>query len=394
MRKVFRRLRASRTLGPCHHIAHPHLAGVAEGESLPVGTGGLVGAFVEQAFAREQAVHGRAGERMVDAVFACGVDESFDRERGVLGLERDEQLGDLGWQTPGLAAVGAGLGIQRLEPAVAVQAQPVAHRLDGDTGAPRAGDGVGAFGLLAQPGADLAAAQRQREQVKHNLARLDRNVTDAVPVEHDTTDDVNERELEGTFHGVPGTFECTDTSCLVVTDEDGNLETVGGRWTFTPDEAPEDSPHMVRGVIKDPEYMQFGYWLQGTEGEDGTTYEVSTFAGGSEFGDTSTVVGTASYAGPATGMFVKKTFDEGGVGTPSSSGQFTADANLKAHFGQDNDMMIAPGLLNSISGTVTNFMHGGQMIDEDWMVELMKADITMRGSSHESVQSEGDRSNQ
>ena len=120
MRKVFRRLRASRTLGPCHHIAHPHLAGVAEGESSPVGTGGLVGAFVEQAFAREQAVHGRAGERMVDAVFACGVDESFDRERGVLGLERDEQLGDLGWQTPGLAAVGAGLGIQRLEPAVAV----------------------------------------------------------------------------------------------------------------------------------------------------------------------------------------------------------------------------------------------------------------------------------
>ena len=122
--------------------------------------------------------------------------------------------------------------------------------------------------------------------------------------------------------------------------------------------------------------MQFGYWPQGTEGEDGITYEISTFAGGSlvfTVSNARTLTGSASYADPATGMFVKKTFDEGGVATPSSSGQFTANANLMGYFSQDTDMTIAPGLLNSISGTVMNFMHGGEMIDGKWMVELMRA---------------------
>ena len=165
----------------------------------------------------------------------------------------------------------------------------------------------------------------------------DRQTFTIVDVEETT--DVDERKLEGMFHGVPGTFECTSNSCDVTTDEDGNLETVGGSWTFTPDEAPEGSPHMVRGVIKDLEYMQFGYWLQGTEGEDGTTYEISTFASGSPVfifsaARDEAITGTASYAGPATGMFVKKTFDVGGVATPSSSGQFTAAADLKAYFGR------------------------------------------------------------
>ena len=157
-----------------------------------------------------------------------------------------------------------------------------------------------------------------------------------------------------------------------MTDADGNLASATGTWTFTPD----DTDVMVRGVIKDPEYMQFGYWLQGTEGEDGTTYGVSTFAGGSPVftvSNAQTLTGSASYAGPATGMFVKKTFDAGGVATPSSSGQFTADANLKAYFDQDTDETIAPGLVNSISGTVMNFMHGGEMIDGKWTVELMRA---------------------
>ena len=39
-----------------------------------------------------------------------------------------------------MTAVGAGLGVQRLEPAGAIQAEPVAHGLDGDTGAPGPGE--------------------------------------------------------------------------------------------------------------------------------------------------------------------------------------------------------------------------------------------------------------
>ena len=152
-------------LGSVHDIAHPQLAGVAEGESSPVGGDGVAGVFVEQALAREQAVHGGGGEGVIDAALACDANQGIDRECGLLGLERDEQLGDLGGQAPGLAAVGAGLRIQRLEPAGAIETEPVAHGLHGDAGAPGPGDGVGALGFLVQCAADLSAAQRHTEHV-------------------------------------------------------------------------------------------------------------------------------------------------------------------------------------------------------------------------------------
>ena len=58
-----------------HHVAHPQLAGIAEGEASPVSGDGVAGVFVEQALAREQAVHGGGGERVVDAALAGGFDE-------------------------------------------------------------------------------------------------------------------------------------------------------------------------------------------------------------------------------------------------------------------------------------------------------------------------------
>ena len=104
-------------------------------------------------------------EGVVDAALACDVDEGVDRKRGVVGFERDEELGDLGGQAPGLAAVGAALRVQRLEPAGAIHAEPVAHRLDGDAGASRPGDDVGALGFLVQGAPDLSAARRHTEHV-------------------------------------------------------------------------------------------------------------------------------------------------------------------------------------------------------------------------------------
>ena len=88
-----------------HDIAHPKLPGVAVREASPVGGGGVAGARVEQSLAREQPVYGRGGERVVDAAFAGGFDEGFDRQCGLLGLERDEYFGGLGRQAPGQAAV-------------------------------------------------------------------------------------------------------------------------------------------------------------------------------------------------------------------------------------------------------------------------------------------------
>ena len=167
-------------LRPVHHIAHPQLPRVAEGEPSPVGGEGLTGALVEQALTREQPVHRGGGKGVVDAALAGDADERFDRQRRLLGLERDEPLCDLGGHAPGPAAVGAGLRIQRLEPAGAIQAQPVAHRLQGGAGTPRPRDGVGAPGLLVQGAANLAAARGQAQHVgdeavaeqRHGFAQL------------------------------------------------------------------------------------------------------------------------------------------------------------------------------------------------------------------------------
>ena len=104
-------------LGAVHDIALPALAGVAEGEPAPVGGDGFIGMLVEESFAREQPVHGRGREGVLDAALASGLDEGIDRQRAVLGLERDELLGDLGGQAPGLAPVGAALWVQGVEPA-------------------------------------------------------------------------------------------------------------------------------------------------------------------------------------------------------------------------------------------------------------------------------------
>ena len=148
-----------------HDIAHPQLAGVAEGEASPVDGDGLAGAFVEKAFAREQPMHRRGSQRALDPALARRADEGVDRERGLLGLQPHEQLGDIGGQTARPAAVDTGLRIQRLEAAAAVQRQPIADGLGGNAGAPRTGDGVGVLGLLTQPLADARCARGEMGEV-------------------------------------------------------------------------------------------------------------------------------------------------------------------------------------------------------------------------------------
>ena len=148
-----------------HDIAHPQFAGVAESEASPVDGDGLAGAFVEKAFAREQPMHRGGSQRALDPALARRADEGVDRERGLLGLQPHEQLGDIGGQTARPAAVDTGLRIQRLEAAAAVQRQPVADGLGGNAGAPRAGDGVGVVGLLTQPLADARCARGEMGEV-------------------------------------------------------------------------------------------------------------------------------------------------------------------------------------------------------------------------------------
>ena len=89
-------------------VAHPQLVGVAEGEAAAVGA--VRGLFVEQALAAEQPVHGRGGERMVDAVLDRRPDDAAYRLGGVVGLQGDEALGDLGGIRRGCPRSARGLG--------------------------------------------------------------------------------------------------------------------------------------------------------------------------------------------------------------------------------------------------------------------------------------------
>ena len=83
---------------------------------------------------------------------------------------------------------------------------------------------------------------------------------------------------------------------------------------------------MVAGVIPDPDFMNLGYWLQATtDGDEETSYSALAFAQGNrDYGDVTAVEGKAEYAGPATGLYMRKVVSPDGDPTPVASGQFTA----------------------------------------------------------------------
>ena len=110
---------------------------------------------------------------------------------------------------------------------------------------------------------------------------LPEGVNNFVIFEDDSeTADTNERMFEGMFHGVPGTFACTgNNECRAENDADGDLAKLLGTWTFTPKEQEMgDDAYMVAGVVPDDDYLDFGYWIVTTQGEDGPVYTVGTYA--------------------------------------------------------------------------------------------------------------------
>ena len=189
----------------------------------------------------------------------------------------------------------------------------------------------------------------------------------------DMTDD-DEREIAGMFRGIMGTYACSTEDCRAERDSDGDLS-LTGTWTFTADEPEEDGEVEVVGVVPDPDYLTFGFWLrEDTTGDDpvamietlyGTkvVYDASTAAGLTGDND-----GMATYSGAATGKFIRKEFTSSGVGTVVAGGAFTAEANLTAYFGTPGD--VAMDNHNMVSGDITKFMSGGDYIDDNWSVEL------------------------
>ena len=182
------------------------------------------------------------------------------------------------------------------------------------------------------------------------------------------TPNENEGAVMGTFDGAPGTFECVSTGCSIETDDDGALEDVRGTWRFTPDKGA-----MVN--VADGDYLHFGYWLESTENDDGTSsYKFQAFSGGGmafDGGAVENVHGTAEYSGSAGGMYVRKILDPNGSVDLAAEGSFTANARLRAHFGGED---VAVSEQYRISGTVSEFMDGDTSLD-GWTVKLDEAKL-------------------
>ena len=211
-----------------------------------------------------------------------------------------------------------------------------------------------------------------------------------LPITHDnpdTTDVETTTSYTGSFTGVPGTFTCTGAGCSVSSDKDGGLSHFAGAWTFTPDgiKNPRGGNYtadttptldtammrvMVPGVVPDPDFMILGYWMRTSTAADGTvTHSMRPIHDGlRDYADVSTVLGTATYTGPATGLYMKQSLTPDGQPTaPFSSGQFTADAMLTARFGGGE---VAANHAFSIDGMISNFMDGGELINDRWVVNL------------------------
>ena len=184
--------------------------------------------------------------------------------------------------------------------------------------------------------------------------------------------------MSGTFHGVPGLYECAATSCTVgyAGGKAASITIVGtGAFTFT----PSNPSTKIQSVKPDNDYLSFGYWLNTpTTGDPSVT--VFAFGGNqltdatgaylSDTGSGTAIQGTATYEGPAAGKFAKTTASQQtGKAVATQAGLFMADANLTASFSGPN---VSANDQFTLSGTVDNFRNqaDGSMIAPNWSVTL------------------------
>ena len=182
----------------------------------------------------------------------------------------------------------------------------------------------------------------------------------------------NPLSFRGTFDDLPGVFACTGAEeCTLSTTAKGALVAAPAPqiWNFTP-----DAPNAATVKVPDANYAYFGWWLNKPKKND-DPHMVDVFAGGNPMGDMGhaaaileAIDGTATYAGPAAGKYVTRTYTAG-VHSDSGVGHFTAAASLTAKFGDDGT------LGTGISGSVSNFM-----LDDTnsvpWKVTLENATFT------------------
>ena len=181
------------------------------------------------------------------------------------------------------------------------------------------------------------------------------------------TGDAAANVFAGTLDGAAGMFRCETGPCVVTTaDDDDNTVTSTGTLWFTPAAGATVS-------VADNDYLTYGFWLDTTtkDGEISSYDAVQTFAMSELPASTNldSVEGTARYEGDAAGVYFHETSKEDGTTDTATSGRFTADVALTAHF--DGNPLRAE---NTIEGTISNFdLNGGP--DNEWNVKLSATSI-------------------
>lgn len=246
----------------------------------------------------------------------------------------------------------------------------IAGATGGVTGAASASEGTL---LLTVPAGGLT---------DQSQAALDSNVFRKPPTSNvqtiTQTAATNVVETSGTFMGLAGHYICEGTAdCTVTYDDKGAVTATTGVLTFRPTAGVRRG--RILGIIKDADYLTFGYWTQTvTDSSGAMTYGINPFYAGADpymWGATvPTDLGKATYNGDAAGYYSKLAIAASGVGDPVDAGKFTADVSLAASF---EGTTVAVDDQYSITGTVSNFMDDqGEKISDSWSLTLGKTDFS------------------
>ena len=169
------------------------------------------------------------------------------------------------------------------------------------------------------------------------------------------------RSFAGTFAGGRGAYRCTGSACSVTLDDRGAATAMGGAWIFAPDSG-------ATVMIPDYEHLYFGWWLNET---DDVAFRFQSFAGAADLPAgtvTAAMQGSATYRGAAAGVWTTEEVSGGRV-TAASSGAFTAEATLTAHF-------FGPLDEGDISGKIGSFRNAAGRAMPGWGVTLKETGLT------------------
>ena len=162
-----------------------------------------------------------------------------------------------------------------------------------------------------------------------------------------------------TFLGVSGTIACGSTACTVNSNTNGTFS-FAGTPTFTPTIPANSDLNDV--IVTDiltgsTQFVAFGYWLNSAGAGTNLRHTIDTYA--QAFGyNSADPLAPAAVPGAGAGRVGRATYSGGALGfyvlDGQGNGEFAADANLTAQFG-DGTGTVSDAEQWMISGTIGNF---------------------------------------